>query len=207
MHYWNWLYQRNKAYEKKKYYILSLLAIFSIAIGVWSIIHIYFSSDPPIEESATTNPEDYLQVNHFIRRLLKINYNHLLPGKIPQECTPEYQYSYKCDFDGCLYFSIYLELRFGSSDDYLAEVSSIKKRIPDAIVKCKQEKQYYICKLEGIDHYFDNSERYYSGYSAAFIEEDTSEKKIKYLIIEQYSNSNQLSDNVNEMLGNLSDLR
>jgi len=193
--------------KMKKYYILSFLAIIFVVAGTYVTMQIYFSSDPPIEESATSNPNDYLKVNRYIKHLLKTDYNDMLPTKIPLDCSPQYQYSYKCDFDGHLYFSIYLELEFDSQEEYLLEIDNFKKNVLNAIIKSSQDKQYYICELTGIENYFGNNEKFYTGYSAAFIVTDDSEKTIRYIIVKQSSNTSKLSDAISELMDSLKNLQ
>lgn len=192
--------------KTKKYYILSFLAIIFVVVGTYVTLQIYFSSDPPMGESATSDPNDYLKVNRYIKHLLKTDYKNILPTKIPLDCNPEYQYSYKCNFDGDLYFSIYLGLEFDSQEDYLVEIDSFKKNVSDAIIKYSQGKRYYIYELAGIENYFGNDEKSYTGYFAAFIVTDDSEKTIQYIIVNQFNNRNKLSDTVSELMDSLKNL-
>lgn len=193
--------------KKKKINILAFLAIVVVLLGAWAGLRIYFSGDPPIENVTVNNPDDYGKVNRYVKRLIKTDYAHILPEKIPVNCRAEYDYSYQCDFDGRLYLTIYLELCFDEEEDYLAEVERIEKNSPSADLKYSQERQYYIYNLSQIENYFNGGGKAYSGYSAAFTAADDSENSIRYLIIKQYSNENKLSDSVNEMLDSLDELR
>ena len=185
---------------KCKLFVLSLLAVLCVLLLAAGALYMYFGSDPPIAQLYTCDTEDYLELSPYMRRLLNTKYRHLLPENIPKDCSTIYQYSYRCDFDGRLYFFIYLRLDFQSSDAYRAELENIESRLSNSNWKKSGNKSYCIRNAQGLDNFTGSPQKVYTGFSAAFIEADDEADSLSFLITEQYSSDNELPENVREML-------
>ena len=75
---------------RKAWYIaISALAVLLIIL----VPVLYFSSDPPMGDVTTTDARKYLEVNSYIKRLLRESYCGLLPDKLPDGCSPQYFYN------------------------------------------------------------------------------------------------------------------
>ena len=186
--------------EKCNFLVLSLLAVLFVLLITVGALYIYSGSDPPIAQLYTCDSKDYLELSLYMRRLLNTEYAYLFPDKIPSNCNSEYQYSYKCDFDGRLYFFIYLKLDFDSSETYIAELENVESRLSAFRLESSGENRYYIYKAQALDNFTGSPQRLYTGFSAAFIEADNSANSLRLLVTEQYSNDNELPESVREML-------
>ena len=104
------------------------------------------------------------------------------------------------NFDGRLYFFIYLRLDFQSSDAYRAEMENIESRLSNSSWKKSGGKSYCIRNAQGLDNFTGSPQKIYTGFSAAFIEADDEAHSLSFLITEQYSRDNELPEKVREML-------
>lgn len=189
--------------KKKLCIVLSLVIIAGIVFGACTLLRFLFKDDPPIEDVSTTDPGCYMQMNHYMAELLRDEYRGIFPKEIPANCLPDYLYEYSCDFDGRLYYTVYLALTYSSPDDYLSQKESVYKEILSDAVTASGEKHYIIYSLSGLDNAFSENEPYYTGYSASLIAMSDEEYTIRYLVTEQYGNEHGQAENVAQMLNGL----
>ena len=176
-------------------------------IFVLLFVRNYFNSDPPIEATSTKNINYYLETNKYVKNLLKENYNDMFPQKIPSNCAAEYLYEYSCDFDGRLYLTLFLKLKYDADQDYNIAKSQTIENSTANLMEAGNGKHFLVYDSASMDNYYLNPEKIYTGYKIAFIELDDEEFSINYILLKQYSNDKQLDKAVEFLLADFENIQ
>lgn len=168
-----------------------------IVTAIIAIPVIWLSTDPPIDNITITDSKRYMKTNSYIRKLLKKSYVDPFPSKIPAGSKSEYFYNYSCNFDGDLYFTVYLELSSMTEEDFTSERRRIGK-LSDEEPILRGETEYVSFSQPDLEEYF-STEYSRKGFSFNLVVFENAEQTIKYLISYQCDNS-QIPEQISELL-------
>lgn len=180
--------------------LLSLLIIF--AGGIFWVIAC-FNEDPPMGEIISTDTGEYMKVNRYVKKKIKNECPDMFPKNLPANCTAEYLYDYSCNFDGDVFLTIYLKTEFSTRDDYNAAKNRLRTDDVRTYSSTDESAKFFVIEALSLGNYFQNTGKYYTGYSAAIIKENEQDGSIEYLFITQSSNSKELDNRVVELLSDL----
>lgn len=140
---------------KKKKYALILTAVVLVCI---LIVVLHLQEDPPFGHESVNSPEQYLEVNSFVEKSLKANFDEVLPKSIPSNATAEsYCYRYACGLQGDASFYINLTLKYKSEAELTAEYERLIKKQPERTIQAGAvEHLFFGADREALDGYFDD---------------------------------------------------
>lgn len=188
--------------ERKITTIVLLLLLIAFAGGVFWVIAC-FNEDPPMGEIISTDSCEYMKVNRYVRKKIKNECPDMFPKNIPANCTSEYLYDYSCNFDGDVFLTIYLKTAFSTRDDYDAAKKRLHTNDVEVYSSTDESTIFFVIETLSLENYFQQPEKYYTGYSAAIMKENEQDGSIEYLFIAQSSNSKELDNRVVELLSDL----
>ena len=151
-----------------------------------SIPFIYFSSDPPMGNATSTDSREYMDVDPYIKRLLKKSYIDPLPARLPDECEAEYYYNYKCNFDGEMFFTIYLKRSSMQGDELEAEMRRLYRLGGAQISRSGDVESICFC-MPDLEEYFSESVSQ-KGFRFDIVMADRGKGTIQYLVSYQHDN-------------------
>lgn len=167
-----------------KHWDIAIVAFVILLVAAGVVL--FFSSDPPIGNTTVTDIDRYMKVEPYVRELMKKSYAEVLPASIPDDCAPEYYYSYQCNYDGDMYFTVYLRLDSMRSETFEAELRRLQG-IPEARRSASGDAEYIILSLPELEEYFSESVSL-RGFRFELAEIDESRSAIRYLISYQRDN-------------------
>lgn len=168
-------------------------SVFFIALSVFIVAvllmlpRIWLHSDPPIGNVTICDSEKYMDVNSYVGKLIRENYVNPFPRDISAECKAEYYYNYRCNFDGDLHFTVFLELNSLTYEDYISERTRILKLSDIELISHGEADSILFC-LPDLEEFY-STEYSQQGFSFDIVEFNEAERTIKYLISYQCDNS------------------
>ncbi len=167
--------------------IIYIVLSFFIVLILFLLPVMWLSSDPPIADVTIRDSEEYMEVNSYVRKQLRKNYINPFPNKIPLECRSEYYYNYNCNYDGDLYFTLFLELRSTKPEYYLSEKSRILKLFDDEVTS-QGESDYITFCIPDLDEFL-SKEYCQKEFSIDMVVFNNREKFIRYILSYQCDNT------------------